>query len=154
MNKIIIAGDHAAVEFKKNLIEKLKLSPIEGLKSFEIEDLGPFDLNSVDYSDYANRLCQKIQPEDTTSLGILICGSGQGMAMRANKFNHIRAALIYSDDTARLAKEHNFANVLCFGARLCTVEQALNWIKIFIESNFSEGRHLQRIKKINQPADC
>lgn len=153
MNKIIIAGDHAAVEFKKKLIERLKSINSNDLRSCEIEDLGPFELNSVDYPDYADKLCEKIKPDDTNTLGLLICGSGQGMAMRANKFSHIRAALVYSDEIAKLAKEHNFANVLCFGSRLCTVEEALRWIKLFIDSKFSEGRHLQRVKKINLPTE-
>ena len=122
--KILIAADHAAIELKASIVNNLKS------QGFTVEDFGPFDTTSVDFPDFANKVCEKIKPEDPNTLGILVCGSGQGMAMRANKFKHIRAALIYNDEIAKLAKEHNNANVICMGARFCTAEQANNWIKI------------------------
>lgn len=149
MKKIFIAGDHAAIELKAALVQNLKS------QKYDVEDLGPFDATSVDYPDFANKVCEKIKPNDSEAMGVLLCGSGQGMAMRANKYKHIRAALIYSDDIARLAKEHNNANVLCMGARFCSIEQAQKWVKIFIEAKFSEGRHLVRVAKIGEaPSYC
>lgn len=149
MKKILIAADHAAIELKASIVAELKA---QGLA---VEDYGPFDTTSVDFPDFANKVCEKIKPDDSETLGILCCGSGQGMAMRANKFKHIRAALVYSDEIAKLAKEHNNANVICFGARFCTPEQAQNWIKIFMNAKFSEGRHTLRVAKIGEtPSYC
>lgn len=149
MRNILIAGDHAAIDLKSAIVTQLKAD------GYTVEDLGPFDTTSVDYPDFANKVCEKIKPDDSNTLGILVCGSGQGMAMRANKFKHIRAALIYSDETAKLAKEHNNANVLCMGARFCTNEQANKWIKLFIEAKFSEGRHTSRVAKLGEnPSYC
>lgn len=142
--KILIAGDHAAIDLKSSIVHQLKAD------GFAVEDLGPFTTESVDFPDYANQVCEKIKPNDPDTLGILLCGSGQGMAMRANKFLHIRAALIFNDEIAKLAKEHNNANVICMGARFVNTEQANQWIKIFIEAKFSEGRHTQRVAKINK----
>lgn len=149
MKKILIAGDHAAVDLKTAIVIELKA---QGLA---VEDLGPFDTTSVDYPDFANKVCEKIAPNDQETLGILVCGSGQGMAMRANKFKHIRAALIYSDEIAKLAKEHNNANVLCMGSRFATSAEAKRWIKIFMDAKFSEGRHTARVAKLGEnPSYC
>jgi ribose 5-phosphate isomerase B len=142
MKNILIAADHAAVELKASLLQFLKS------QGYTVNDFGPHDTTSVDFPDFANKVCEKMKPDDAQTLGILLCGSGQGMAMRANKFKHIRAALIYSDEIAKLAKEHNNANVLCMGARFATPEQAQKWVKIFIDAKFSEGRHTQRVAKI------
>ena len=149
MNKILIAGDHAAIDLKAAIVTQLKAD------GFTVEDFGPFTGESVDFPDFANKVCEKIKPDDQNTVGILVCGSGQGMAMRANKFQHIRAALVYNDEIAKLAKEHNNANVICMGARFCTAEQANKWIKLFMEAKFSEGRHTQRVAKIGQtPSYC
>lgn len=149
MKKILIAGDHAAIDLKSAIVTQLKAD------GFNIEDLGPFTTESVDYPDFANKVCEKIKADDPDTLGILLCGSGQGMAMRANKFKHIRAALLHSDEIAKLAREHNNANVLCMGSRFTTVEQANKWIKLFLEAKFSEGRHLIRVAKIGEnPPYC
>ena len=86
--KILIAADHAAIELKASIVNNLKS------QGFTAEDFGPFDTTSVDFPDFANKVCEKIKPDDQNTLGILVCGSGQGMAMRANKFKHIRAALL------------------------------------------------------------
>lgn len=142
--KILIAADHAGVDLKTSLVKYLNS------QGFSVEDYGPFDKSSVDFPDFANKVCEKMKPDDQETLGILVCGSGQGMAMRANKFKHIRAALIYSDEIARLAKEHNNANVICMGSRFCSSEQASNWVKIFMSSQFSEGRHAVRVAKMSE----
>ncbi|MBC7753913.1 MAG: ribose 5-phosphate isomerase B [Moraxellaceae bacterium] len=139
MKNIYIACDHAGFDLKELV-----------LKSFpQLIDLGTKSSDSVDYPDYANRVCEKMK-SDPDSLGILICGSGQGLCMRANKFSHIRAALVHSDESAKVTREHNDANVICLGSRFTSAENAIKWINIFINTSFSEGRHRQRVDKISQ----
>lgn len=141
---IYIASDHAGFELKKQVVDFLKSTGVQA------SDLGPHDTTSVDYPDYADLVCLKLKtaPHD---FGILICGSGQGMALRANKYSHIRAALVYSDEVALLSREHNNANVICLGSRFCTFENAQNWINIFLKTQFSEGRHALRVAKVSTP---
>ncbi len=136
---IYIGSDHAGFELKNKVI----------LNHPQFIDVGTHNLNSVDFPDYADLVCEKMKT-DPGSIGILICGSGQGMAMRANKFSHIRAALVYNDEITQLSREHNNANVICIGARFCSPENAIKWINIFINTSFSEGRHRQRVDKISQ----
>lgn len=150
--KIIhLASDHAGLDLKSKVIKYLE----EKLPEFQIKDYGPSDTSSVDYPDFADKVCQKINTHLPGSVlqdfGILICGSGQGMALRANKYQTIRAALVYSDEIAKLAREHNNANIICIGSRFCTAEQAFNWIDLFAMTPFSEGRHALRVAKISQP---
>lgn len=142
---IYIASDHAGLELKKYIFDYLK-----GQK-LNITDLGPQSTDSVDYPDYANLVCTKIKTEN--DFGILICGSGQGMMIRSNKFLNIRAALVYNDEIAKLSREHNNANVICLGSRFCTVENAQNWISLFLNTKFSEGRHAVRVAKLSTPVD-
>lgn len=151
--KILIASDHAGFELKKQVFEALKAE-------MNIEDLGPFSTDSVDYPDYANLVCKRIEPSNVndnnasthlSTFGILICGSGQGMALRANKFSHIRAALVYSDEITKLSREHNDANVICIGSRFADLETTLRWIRLFKETAFSGGRHQTRVAKVSMP---
>lgn len=157
MIELYVASDHAGFELKKQIIDYYsKLS----IKDFSIIDLGPQGLESVDYPDYADLVCLKLK-EDwnvslTTSLlphslGLLICGSGQGMAIRANKFPYIRAGLVYNKEMAQLSREHNNANVICLGSRFCSLEQALEWIEIFKKTSFAGGRHQTRVAKTYKP---
>jgi len=154
-SKIIhLASDHAGLELKTNVIRFLT----DQFKSYKIIDHGPSDSTSVDYPDYADKVCVELNTQSNNNssntlnrLGILICGSGQGMCLRANKYLNIRAALIYNNEIAQLAREHNNANIICLGARFCSTEQAYNWIKTFITTPFSEGRHALRVAKINKP---
>lgn len=141
---IYIASDHAGFELKKNVVDFLKSTGVQ------VFDLGPHDTTSVDYPDYADLVCQKLKLTPT-DFGILICGSGQGMALRANKYSHIRAALVYNDEIAQLSREHNNANVICLGSRFCTTQNAQNWINIFLKTPFSEGRHALRVAKVSTP---
>lgn len=146
--KVFIASDHAGYELKHKLAEELKLDP-----SIQLEDLGTHSLDSVDYPDYADRVCKKISTENSDSaelkeLGILICGSGQGMALRANKYSHIRAALVYSDEISQLAREHNNANIICIGSRFCDFNSALAWVNTFKKTHFLQGRHQTRVAKV------
>ena len=143
--KILIASDHAGVELKNKLILALR-------SEHQIEDFGPFSTESVDYPDFADLVCKKLQTSETESqlseFGILICGSAQGMAMRANKFSNIRAALVYNDNTVQLSREHNNANIICIGSRFCEFETALRWINLFKKTSFAQGRHQTRIAKL------
>ncbi len=146
--KIYIAADHAGFELKKQVVEALQA---EG-----IEDLVPFSADSVDYPDYANLVCRQIVPSNgsethLSTFGILICGSGQGMALRANKFSHIRAALVYNDEIVKLSREHNDANIICIGSRFVDLETALRWIHLFKKTAFSQGRHQTRVAKVSLP---
>ncbi len=144
--KILIASDHAGLELKNQIADALR-------KTDDVEDLGPFTNASVDYPDFADQVCRKILPADSNSelqtLGVLICGSGQGMALRANKFPFVRAALVYNDDIAQLAREHNNANIICIGSRFTNFESAYKWVQIFKSTPFAGGRHQTRVAKIS-----
>jgi len=149
---IHIASDHAGYELKNKIIKNLQLTHAQ----IQITDHGPNDTHSVDYPDFANKVCLNLNSEalnksaNLDTLGILVCGSGQGMALRANKFQNIRAALVYNDEIAKLAREHNNANIICLGSRFCSAEEAFKWVDLFINTSFSEGRHALRVAKINQ----
>ncbi len=140
MKKIYIASDHAGYNLKNSII--LKLS-----KKQKIIDLGPNSKDSVDYPDYAKILSKKVALNNR-SFGILVCGSGMGMAIAANKTKNIRAALCYSKKNAKLSRLHNNANIITLGERLINKNKAINLIKIFLSTKFEGGRHLRRIKKI------
>ena len=140
MKKIYIASDHAGFKLKNIILSKLS-------KNKKIIDLGPNSNVSVDYPDYAKKLSKKIA-SDKGSLGILICGSGMGMAITANKIKNVRAALCYSNKNTKLSRLHNNANIITLGERLISKNKAINLIKIFLRTKFEGGRHLRRIKKI------
>jgi ribose 5-phosphate isomerase B len=143
--KIYIAADHAGISLKIEIVEHLK-------SNNEVEDFGPFTADSVDYPDFADKVCLQIKPQiensNLTEFGVLICGTGQGMALRANKYPHIRAALVYNDEITLLSREHNNANVICLGSRFCNLEQALRWIDVFKKTAFAGGRHQTRVAKV------
>lgn len=139
--KFLIASDHAGFALKSFL--KTSRSDIEWV------DLGPYDDKSVDYPDFANELIK--EKLKTDAFGVLICGSGQGMAMRANKTLSIRAALCLTVESAKLARAHNDANILCLGGRLISNKEALEILDMFIKTPFEGGRHLNRVKKISIP---
>jgi ribose 5-phosphate isomerase B len=122
--------------------------------SDQIQDLGPATDDSVDYPDFADSVAQKIQHDSTQNIGVLICGSGQGMCMRANRYPKVRAALVYNEQIAALARQHNDANVICLGGRVTDHDLALRLVKIFLESTFEGGRHLNRIKKLEKKILC
>jgi len=138
---IILASDHAGFklkeEIKKYLIKKRK----------KILDLGTYSKDSVDYPDIAHLLAKKIK-KNGNQFGILVCGSGIGMDMTANKYKNIRAALCYNVSSTKLSREHNNANVMTLGARLTKKNIALKCINIFMKTNFKGGRHLRRVNKI------
>lgn len=138
---IAIASDHAGVDLK----EVLK-SDIRSL-GFDVNDLGPNDTHSVDYPDFANALADWMS-KHADSIGVLICGSGIGMSIAANRHRHIRAALVGGGLEASLARKHNNANVLCLGSRLIGVEVARDALKQFLASEFEGGRHEKRVEKL------
>ena len=139
--KIHIGSDHAGVELKE-LIKK----HFDG--KFEFEDEGTFTTESVDYPDFAHAVAQKVL-EDGGSLGILICGTGNGMAITANKHAGIRAALCWAPEIAALAKQHNNANIIVLPARFIPADVAIATLTAFFEAEFEGGRHQRRIDKIN-----
>lgn len=157
--KLFIASDHAGYELKQKLIQgaaqTLQL-PIEWT------DLGTHSLESVDYPDYGKIFAEAVKKsgahqgdENLKPLGVLICGSGIGISISANRFPFLRAALCESETTAALSREHNQANVLCLGARILTYEQAFRILKAYLTAQVnpndpSFGRHLRRIKKLSQ----
>ncbi len=141
---IYIASDHAGFDLKEKVVKNL-------LKNFECVDLGPLDsINSVDYPDYAHMLCHEIQKDIENSVGILICGSGIGMSIAANRHPHIRAFVAFNDQSVELARRHNNANVLCLGARMFDEKDFFRWIDLFLNQKFEGGRHMVRVQKINQ----
>lgn len=140
--KIYIASDHAGFELKQKLISQFANLPWQ--------DLGPSSTSSVDYPDYADKVCHKVM-NDNTSMGFLICGSGQGMAMRANKYSNIRAALCWNTESATLSREHNAANVLCVGARLVAENDIFEIVRAFFATEFQGGRHQTRVDKLSKP---
>ena len=130
MKKIFIASDHAGYNLKKEIIKKFS-------KKLIFEDLGSNNSNkSVDYSDYAHKLCRKVI-KNKSNIGILVCGSGMGMTMAANKHKKIRAALCYSVKNAKLSRLHNNANVITLGSRLINKELAFNCVKTFLNTSFA-----------------
>ena len=141
LKKVILASDHAGFrlkeEIKKFLIKKRK----------KILDLGTKNTNSVDYPDYAHLLSKKMK-RNKNQLGILVCGSGTGMSMAANKHKNIRAALCYNIKSAKLSRSHNNANVMTIGSRLIKKKVALKCVDTFLNTNFDGGRHIRRVKKI------
>ena len=142
MDKIFIASDHGGVEFKKELSKYLD----NNFKA-EIVDLGSHKKNSVDYSDYANKLTERMM-EYKNSKGVLICKSGIGMSIAANKVNGIRAAVGYNPKIAELSRRHNNANVICFGADFIPVNEAKASLNKFLTTEFEGGRHKRRLSKI------
>ena len=140
MKKIFIASDHAGYNLKNSIF--FKFSKVE-----KIIDLGPNSNKSVDYPDFAKKLSKKVS-SNKGSFGILICGSGMGMTIVANKTKNIRAALCYSKRNTKLSRLHNNANIITLGARLIDKNKAFNLIKIFLSTKFEGGSHLRRIKKI------
>lgn len=138
---IPIASDHAGFEAKENvkqILEKLGHNP---------EDLGTFSDDSVDYPDYAIKVAKDVN-SGNHNCGILICGSGQGMCMTANKYPNIRAALIYDGKSAVLSRQHNNANILCLPGRQLTISEMEIIIKIWLNTDFEGGRHERRTNKI------
>ena len=138
MMKIAIASDHGGVDLKEIISNFLKN------KNFEVVDLGTSDTTSVDYPIFADKLADNILKKES-DLGILVCGTGVGISIRANRHKGIRAALLYDDEVAVMAKKHNNANVIVFGGRTMNSNDVLKRIDIFLNTEFEGGRHQKRI---------
>tara|TARA_B100000242_G_C42995018_1_gene462037 strand:+ start:498 stop:950 length:453 start_codon:yes stop_codon:yes gene_type:complete len=136
-----IASDHAGFKLK----EEIKNHLIN--KNVSIFDAGPYDNHSVDYPDYAKKLGNRIK-QKKSQVGILVCGSGTGMAISANKIKSIRAAVCYNIKSTRLSRQHNNANIIAIGSRLTKKKLSLQLVEIFLKTEFEGGRHLRRVKKI------
>ena len=141
MNEILIASDHAGYNLKKILIQELQ-------GKIKFDDLGPFSEDSVDYPDYARKLSKKIDLKKDL-LGVLICGSGIGMSMVANRFKNVRAALCMNNKMSILARQHNNANILVLGSRLISEQEAIKCLLVFLKTNYEGGRHQARLDKFN-----
>ena len=139
--RIAIGGDHAGFEYKEKIVEKLKK------EGYEVKDFGPFSDSSVDYPDYVHPLCTAIEKGEFDQ-GIVICGSGNGVAMTANKHQGIRAALCWNTALASLARRHNNANVIALPARFVNLQDAENMVETFLTTEFEGGRHNNRVNKI------
>ena len=141
MKKVYISSDHAGYNLKENIKRKFK-------KKYIFLDLGTNNSKvSVNYPDFAHRLCKKVS-NDSKNIGILVCGSGMGMSMAANKHKKIRAAVCYSVKNTKLSRLHNNANIITLGSRLTKKKTAFKCIEAFINTKFEGGRHKKRVKKI------
>ena len=145
LNKIFktacIASDHAGYKLKEDIKNYL----ID--KQMSVFDVGPYNNNSVDYPDYAKKLGNRIKLKKS-DVGILICGSGTGMAISANKIKRIRAAVCYNTKSTRLSRQHNNANIIALGSRLIKKNLSLKLVEVFFKTKFEGGRHLRRVNKI------
>ena len=137
---ISIGNDHAGVDYKNYIIENLN-------DKLDIKNYGTDAESSVDYPDFAHPVSSDVDNQ-ISDLGILICGSGNGVAMTANKYKNVRAALCWNEELAVLAKQHNNANIVCIPARFISKEEALQIVKSFIQTRFEGGRHERRVNKI------
>lgn len=140
--KISIGNDHAGYELKSKIIQMLTH------QGHYLSDCGTHNTESCDYPDYAHRVMHSLTSGET-ELSILICGTGNGVCMTANKYAGVRSALCWNEEIAKLARQHNDANVLCLPARFITTEEALKIIEVFLNTEFEGGRHQNRINKIN-----
>jgi len=139
--KLVIGGDHAGYSLKTELLVYL----IE--KGYDTDDLGCYSAESVDYPDFAHPVAIQVET-GKADLGILICGSANGVAITANKHQKVRAAIAWRKDVAELARLHNDANIICLPARFITVEEAKEIVDIFLATPFEGGRHERRVEKI------
>ncbi len=141
MKKIFISSDHAGYNLKELIKKKFK-------KKYKFQDLGTNNSkNSVNYPDYAHKLCKKVGT-NSKNMGILVCGSGIGMSMAANRHKKIRAAVCYSVKNTKLSRLHNNANIITLGSRLTKKNIAFKCVEIFMNTKFEGGRHKKRVKKI------
>jgi len=143
--QVIVGSDHGGYELKSELLERLKT--LYG--DIHFKDVGVHANDRVDYPDYADMVVDQIQGKEG-SLGILMCGTGIGISMRANRFRGIRAALVWDAFTAEMAKAHNNANILCLGGRSIDVDTAVHCVKVWLETEYEGGRHDQRLAKLDQ----
>ena len=141
MKKIFISSDHAGYKLKEEI--KLYLSK----KGISFDDMGPYNIDRVDYPDYAHKVAKKVKTKKN-NVGILVCGSGMGMNIAANRHKNIRAAQCFNLKSTKLSRLHNDANIITLGSRVLSKRLALSCVIAFLNTKFEGGRHLKRIKKI------
>jgi len=140
-DKIVIGCDHAGFKYKE------KIADILEKKGFQITDFGCFSEDSVDYPDFAHPVAEAVEKNESIR-GVLICGSGNGVCMTANKHKNVRAALCWTNEIARLSRQHNNANIVCIPARFIDFEMATDIVNTFLSTSFEGGRHQKRVSKI------
>ena len=140
---ILISNDHAGTELKKEIVKYIKA------KGHSIKNYGDDSGESVDYPDFIQPLAKQVS-ENNEQTGIIICGSGNGVSMVANKYNGVRAAICWNKELASLSRQHNNANVLSLPARFLTTEEAIEIVDVFLTTDFEGGRHERRVNKINK----
>ena len=145
--KVVVGSDHAGIEGRRAAI-----AAATDL-GFEIEDLGPNEEASVDYPDYAHRVAQAIVRGDA-DFGVLVCGTGLGMSMAANRHMGVRAAVITDEFTAEMSRAHNNANVACFGERVLGANRIGSLLQVFLQREFDDDRHTERVEKIDRTASA
>ena len=143
--KIALGCDHAGFKLKEELKQKL------AKEGFEVKDFGTYSTDSVDYPDFVHPVASSIEKKEN-DFGILICGSANGVAITANKHQHVRAAICWNNDIAALSRQHNDANIICLPARFIKEEEAEKMVHTFLTTNFEGGRHAKRVEKIK--IDC
>ena len=141
MKKIFISSDHAGYKLKEEI--KLYLSK----KGISYDDMGPYNIDRVDYPDYAHKVARRVKISKN-NIGILVCGSGMGMNITANRHKNIRAAQCFNLKSTKLSRLHNDANIITLGSRLLTKKNALSCVGVFLNTKFEGGRHSKRIRKI------
>ena len=141
MKKIYISSDHAGFKLKESIKDYLSK------KNIKFQDLGPNNNDRVDYPDFAHKVARKVKT-NKKNVGILVCGSGMGMSIAANRHKNIRAAQCFNLKSTKLSRLHNDANVITLGSRLLSKKNALNCISVFLNTKFEGGRHTKRIRKI------
>lgn len=139
---IAIGSDHAGFEYKE-AIKKMLIA-----NGWQVEDKGTYSADSTDYPDYAHPVAEMVA-SGKAATGVLVCGSGEGVCMTANKHKGIRAALCWNEEVASLTRQHNNANIICIGARFSTIEQAEKMVNVFLTTPFEGGRHERRVEKID-----
>lgn len=139
--KIAIGSDHAGFDYKQMLVTYLKE------EGYEVYDVGPFSAESVDYPDFIHPVANRVEAEEA-DFGIILCGSGNGAAITANKHKGIRAAIAWNEDLSALARQHNNANVLSIPARFVNKELAVSMVDVFLQTAFEGGRHERRVSKM------
>jgi len=140
--QLVIGSDHAGYELKEYVIDILKD------RGFKINDLGTHSLESTDYPDYAHKVASEVS-SGNTAMGILICGSANGVSITANKHEGVRAAIAWNAEISKMAREHNDANILSLPSRYISKEEAMEIVDVFLKTDFEGGRHARRVNKIN-----
>ena len=141
MKKIFISSDHAGYKLKVAITSYLSK------KKLNFQDLGPLNKASVDYPDFAHKVARRVKVSKN-NIGILVCGSGTGMNITANRHKNVRAAQCFNLKSTKLSRLHNDANIITLGSRVITKKNALKYVGVFLNTKFEGGRHLKRIKKI------